>query len=403
VTLTDQEIMARAADPESDLVERKESLGGDSKDRIRQAICAFANDLPDHREPGVIFVGLKDDGTPSGLPVDDQLLRTLSEIRDEGKILPIPSMEVREVALSGRQVAVVVVHPSFDPPMRLDGVCWIRVGPRRAKATPEEEMRLSEKRRGRDLPFEIRPFTSASIDDLNTFYFQESYLPRAFAPEVIQANNRTLLEQLQATKFVGEGGFPTPAGLLVIGREPESHIGGGYIQFLRFQGTEVSDQILDEKRVTGRLEEQVKRIEEILDTHNRTRVFITGAPRERRNSDYPLDALKQLIRNAVTHRTYEGTNAPTRVSWFDDRVEIINPGGPYGQVSIERFGEYGLTDYRNRTIAEAMRVLGFIQRYGVGIKTARDTLAANGSPPLELEPTPTFVRVTVRKRLTTSE
>ena len=60
--MTDQELEILLKSVESDVVERKESLGGDARDTVRQAICAFANDLPDHRTPGLVFVGAKDDG-----------------------------------------------------------------------------------------------------------------------------------------------------------------------------------------------------------------------------------------------------------------------------------------------------------------------------------------------------
>ena len=71
---SDRELEAMMADLESDLVERKESLRGDSAARIREAVCAFANDLPDHRRPGVVFVGADDAGDPTGLDITDQLL-----------------------------------------------------------------------------------------------------------------------------------------------------------------------------------------------------------------------------------------------------------------------------------------------------------------------------------------
>ncbi len=62
---TDEQLEALLADIESDLAERKESWRGEATDTGRQAACAFANDLPDHRKPGVLFVGTRDDGTPS--------------------------------------------------------------------------------------------------------------------------------------------------------------------------------------------------------------------------------------------------------------------------------------------------------------------------------------------------
>jgi ATP-dependent DNA helicase RecG len=60
-------------DLESELVERKESFKTVSE-RVREAVCAFANDLPDHRRAGIVFIGAKDDGVPSGLAITDDLL-----------------------------------------------------------------------------------------------------------------------------------------------------------------------------------------------------------------------------------------------------------------------------------------------------------------------------------------
>ena len=107
-----------------------------------------------------------------------------------------------------------------------------------------------------------------------------------------------------------------------------------------------------------------------LSAHNRTRVDLTSGPVEQRSQPYPLSALQQLVRNAVLHRTYEATNAPVRIYWYDDRIEITSPGGVFGIVRPENFGKPGVTDYRNPDLAEAMRVLGFVQHFGVGIPTA---------------------------------
>lgn len=85
---SDSELEALLNDLESDLAERKESWKGDAPERCRQAICGFANDLPNRRKPGVLFIGIKDDGTPSGLAITDELLLTLASIKNEGKTVP---------------------------------------------------------------------------------------------------------------------------------------------------------------------------------------------------------------------------------------------------------------------------------------------------------------------------
>jgi ATP-dependent DNA helicase RecG len=79
-------------------------------------------------------------------------------------------------------------------------------------------------------------------------------------------------------------------------------------------------------------------------------------------------------------------------------VEILSPGGPYGLVTKETFGKPGVTDYRNPILAEAMKTLGFVQRFGVGIATANRALAANGNPPIGWQIDDRFVLGVVRKR-----
>jgi ATP-dependent DNA helicase RecG len=86
------------------------------------------------------------------------------------------------------------------------------------------------------------------------------------------------------------------------------------------------------------------------------------------------------------------------VDWFDDRIEIINPGGPFGAVTRENFGQPGITDYRNPNLADAMKVMGFVQRFGIGIQTAKSELSRNGNPDVEFRVEPTVILATVRRR-----
>jgi ATP-dependent DNA helicase RecG len=189
---------------------------------------------------------------------------------------------------------------------------------------------------------------------------------------------------------------PTVLGVLVLSQRTRDFFPGAYIQFLRFAGTSLADPITDELVIDGALDDVLRRIDEKMLSHNRSTIDFTSGPREVRQEAYPLTALQQLVRNAVLHRTYESTNAPVRVSWYDDRIEFINPGGPYGTVTVESFGTPGLTDYRNPNLAEAMRVLGYIQRFGAGIPIARRALAENGNPPPEFTVLPTHITATVR-------
>lgn len=121
-----------------------------------------------------------------------------------------------------------------------------------------------------------------------------------------------------------------------------------------------------------------------------------SADREVRKSGYPVPALQQLIRNAIMHRSFETTNVPTRITWYQDRVEIQSPGGPFGQVTRENFGRPGNTDYGNPNLADAMKTLGYVQRSGVGISTANALLAEAGLPVPEFHVEDSHVLAVVR-------
>jgi ATP-dependent DNA helicase RecG len=379
---SDEDFERLLAEGESDLVERKESLKGDAPTTVREAVCSFANDLPDHKTAGVVFVGVKDDGSPSGLAVTDELLRQLADIKTDGNIVPPPTLTVGKRTLRGCEVAVVSVEPSDSTPVRYKGRIHIRIGPRRGTASAQDERILSEKRRHRDRPFDLQPIPSARVGDLNRRLFEDEYLPTAFASDVLAANDRSYEQRLAATKMIMSAEDPTPTilGVLVLGIRTRDFLPGAYIQFLRIAGADPADSIADELVIDGTIGEVLRRIDEKMISHNRVAVDFTSGPVEARQQPYPLVALQQLVRNAVLHRAYEATNAPVHVYWFDDRVEITSPGGPYGAVTIESFGEPGLVDYRNPNLAEALHVLGYVQRYGFGIPTARRELKQNGNP-----------------------
>ena len=394
----DDAVLARlASGGESARVEFKERLAGDALRQIEEAVCAFANDLGSIGEPGVVIVGLRDDGTPAGIDVTDRLLRTLTDIRSNGNVLPPPMLLVEKRVLGGTDAAVVTVAPSDSLPVRYRGRIHVRSGPRRGLATAQEERVLNERRRFADRPFDLRPISSATIADLHRRRFEDEYLPNAVAPDVLAANDRSYEQRLAATKMIASADDerPTVLGLLTLGKQPRDFIGGSWVQFLRVGGRELSDDIVDAETIDGPISDIVRRLEEKLSSHNRRRVDFVGIDRERRSHLYPPGALQQLFRNAVMHRTYDGTNAPVRVTWFDDRIEIQSPGGPYGNVTAENFGRPGVVDYRNPNLAEAMRSLGYVQRFGAGIGTAQRLLREASHPEARFDVDAAHVLVTV--------
>ncbi len=105
--MTIEEIKKLIQSDESDRIERTISIN--NTDKFSEAVCAFANDMPHHRKPGYLLIGVKDDGTLSGLKVTDKLLKNMGSLRSEGNILPPPVIKVQKFTFKDGDVAVVEV------------------------------------------------------------------------------------------------------------------------------------------------------------------------------------------------------------------------------------------------------------------------------------------------------
>lgn len=392
--LTLDELNTLLTDLESDRVERTRSTT--DTDKFAQAVCAFANDFPSHRVPGYLLLGVNNNGTLSGLQVTDQLLIELGALRSAGNIQPLPAITVAKFALPGGEVAVVEVSPSDLPPVRYKGRVWIRVGPRKAVASEQEERILSERRVSYARSFDASPCPDAELSDLALGMF-DAYRREAVAGEAITANHRTIEEQLASLRFCDlKRNCPTMAGLLLFGKNPRFFLPGAYIQYLRLPGTSLTELPADQAEISGDLLSVLRE----LDTRLKAFVGATLKPvtalREKLLPNYPEWAVRELLMNAVMHRDYQ-SNTPIRFYWFEDRIEIQSPGGLYGEVTPATISRRN--SYRNPVIAEAMKALGYVNRFGYGVQRAQALLAENGNPPPEFVfEDPHAVLVIIRKR-----
>jgi ATP-dependent DNA helicase RecG len=306
----------------------------------------------------------------------------------------LPSLNVAKFSLPGGDIAVVEVLPSDLPPVRYKGRVCIRVGPRKAIANQQEERILTEKRIAHARTFDALPCFGSSMDALATDIFQNTYLSQAVAPEVIAENDRDLATQLGSLRFYDLGRqCPTNAGILLFGKNPLQWLPGAYVQFLRLEGSSLTGEVLAEKSLSGDLLTVLRELESLVDLHIESRPVTVSALRERLAVNYPRVALRELLMNAVLHRSYESTT-PIRFYWFSDRVEIQSPGGLYGEASPENFPNQN--SYRNPVLAEAMKALGFVNRFGRGVLRAQEALKQNGSGPAEFQFDAKYVLAVIR-------
>lgn len=386
------EVIKKIREGESDLLELKQSMA--DGDKIREAICSFANDLPNHKKPGYVLIGVADNGQILGVPDPKKALHTLADYRDSGNILPVPHIVTGHVVVEGKTVVHVEVFPSDAPPVRFDGRVCVRIGPRRGHATAEEERRLTERAVASHHSFDRRPCLGSNASDLLVDLFKSEYLPAVVSHTIIAENQRAVEEQLASLRlFDLRVGVPTNAGVLLLGKDPLQFIGGAYIQFVRFEGNSLTDIVQDQKALTGNLMTQLRQLDNLLPLQIRTPRSPGNALQHEEHPDYPLMAIRELALNAVMHRTYEGTNAPVRINWFADRLEIQSPGGLFGHVTKDNYRS--TSDYRNPVIAEGMKALGYVEKFGTGISRAQSALKANGNREAQFTFEETHVLVTI--------
>jgi ATP-dependent DNA helicase RecG len=380
--MTEEKVLSLMADMESDWIERTTSI---KEDKLGPAVCALSNDYPNHKKEGYILLGVKDNGQLAGMSWTDHELQAIGSVKTNGNILPPPSIVVSPVfKFRDGDVVVITVRPSHYPPVRYDGRCWIRIGPRRGKATIEEEKLLTERRASYAKSYDLAPALGSTLSDINLELFKNQYLPFAIDEETLIENKRKVELQLSSLRFYdNKFECPTNAGILLFGLNPVFFLPGAYIQYVKFAGKEMTSQVEFEKTISGALISELISLDEFIKSNIiKTRPVQKDRFQEFTLRNYSYWALRELIMNAIMHRSYE-SNAPIYIYEFSNRIEIVNPGGLFGEVTAKNFPH--ASDYRNVVLAEAMKILGYVNRFNYGVKRAIDELRKNGNKEPEFD------------------
>ncbi len=398
MAMTEAELRKLILAFEDERVERTRAF--DKADKMGQAICAFANDISGSGEAGYLLLGVENDGRISGRRIDDERWASLGGLKTDGNILPPPAMSMEKFSLAEGDVIAIKVFPSSYPPIRYNGDAWIRIGPRKSKAR-EEDIRILNDRRAR---FGVRdeelPCERAKFSDLDANLFKAFYLPKAIDAQIIESDDRTTVEQMAALRFYSlEKNCPTNLGVLLFAKYPERFIPSAYVQYVKFSGVDNAGDILQENAFRGPLVRVVQDLDVFVKTGPAaTRPVLATAMREDPVSRYSAWALREFLMNAIIHRDYFLGTAPIKFyEYKKNRIEISNPGGLYGRAKPDNFPF--VNDYRNPMLAEAMKVLGMVNKYNRGIAKANRELEKNGNPAAQFDVNKlTEFRVTIMAR-----
>lgn len=306
IKMTTQELLALIRFGEADRVEMTRSTT--DTDKFREAICSFSNDMGGRKLPGYLIVGVDERDPAFRLAVTDTLLQQFASYRSDGAIMPLPVMNVSKQPHpdGGGELLIVEVHPHDLPPVRYKGRTHIRIGPRKDTASEAEERVLIERRAANFLTFDAAPCPEGDLARLDLETFRQTYRPQAVAEEVIAENHRSLAEQLAALRFYNlKRNCPTNAGMLVFAFDPLDVFPGAKIQFVQFDGPTLADDVLAEKSFTGNLVTVLGELDAFLKGRFTQRPVAISELREQLVFDYPPEAVRELLMNAVLHRDYQ--------------------------------------------------------------------------------------------------
>ncbi|HLU09184.1 MAG TPA: ATP-binding protein [Oceanobacillus sp.] len=291
----------------------------------------------------------------------DRLIQASLSI-DPPLIIPMP----RALRLNDRPVVVAQIPPGMPHVYSLDGRYLIRSGTDNSPLKPRELRRLMIERG--EVSFETDIARGASLDDLDwervrAYVAGLGGIPDSGA-ETLLLRRGCLTEQDGRLR-------PTNAGILLFGKDPQSFLRGAEITAARFAGETMGDTFTKQD-ITGNLPEQLRRAETFLIDNLRRGVHIGKSMARAESLEYPLEAARELVVNAVAHRDYSITGDGIRLFIFRDRMEVISPGGLPGPVTIDNIKEERFS--RNPIIVQILSDLGYIERLGYGVDRVYDLM-----------------------------
>jgi ATP-dependent DNA helicase RecG len=332
--------------------------GNAASDDIATALAAMANS-----QGGTLLIGVDDDDDgqqPLITGVDDaqhtieKVLQAAISLNPK-LVMPLPAV----VNVVEKRVVVAKVADGLPHIYAAGGRYVQRKGAANLGLTlPELHQLLIE--RG-VVNFEMETAIGATIEDIDWGKVQ-NYTEQldGFGGQTAQ---EVLLKRRCLTRL-GDELYPTNAGILLFGREPQYFVHSAEITAARFAGETMSD-IFTRQDIIGTLPEQIRRAETFLIDNLRKGVRLMRLMARREQLEYPMGAARELVVNAVAHRDYSIKGDGIRMFLFKDHMEVSSPGGLPGPVTVENIREERFS--RNPVIVQVLSDMGYIERLGYGV------------------------------------
>ncbi len=281
-------------------------------------------------------------------------------------VLVLPMPLVRTAA--GSKVVVVSVPDGLPNVYNIQGRYLVREG---RHNTPFSARALRELLVARGvLQFESRVPVDADLDDLDVEQI-EAYLAHLNRP---QTDWGQFLLQRGCLAKEGDQLCPTYAALLLFGKNPQRWLPNASILAAHFPGISFSDEFIKQD-ISGTLPQQLRKAETFLQDNVHAVVRMVGLSRQE-SPEYPYNAVRELLVNAVAHRDYNQQGDNIHLYLYSDRLEVHSPGELPGPVNLENLLKARFS--RNPVIAQVLSDLGFVERLGYGLNRVVTVMRQNG-------------------------
>jgi len=372
------------AEGESQTTEFKESLDREAL----ETVTAFAN-----TKGGTLLIGVHDDGTVRGITLGKETLREwANHIAQATHLHP----QIGSLSYEGKTIAIVEVPESPLKPVPCRGRYFKRVGKSNRQMTDDDLTRAVLDKVGKTWDEVVEP--RATLDDLDPEQLRRFRIlcnQKGRRPIPPDEDDATVLEKLG---LLHEGQLLRSA-VLLFGKEPQRFYPSALVKIGRFRSPTF---IVDDREVYGTLFDQVNGIIGYFRGHLQTRFEFRGEPAREVIWEYPLEALREAIINAICHRDYLDTGH-TQVRWCDDHLVFLNPGGLPPPLRLEDLKRPHRSVPRNRKVAEMFFYAGWIEQWGRGIQKMLDECAAAGLPEPDFEESQGALWLMFRKDILTEE
>jgi len=342
---------------------------------LAKTIVAFANDAG-----GEIYIGIKNSPREIVGILEDELVSMEEQISNiiYDRCYPAVMPEISFVTVDNKSLIRVIVFRGSTPPYylkekgKLQGT-YIRVGS--SNRLGDEAIIAELERRKRNITFDSELVMEKPVSDLQIENFKAIYQEKTG-----EKLNAQALKKLELTKEMQGIHYPTNALVLFSDDELRNALFPfAKVECARFKGTQ-SEEFIDQKSLISNIATQAEDAYNFILRHINKGATVEGVYTVSR-WEYPLKAVREVIRNAVVHRDYSLTGKDVKVAVYDDMIEITSPGLLPPSIDYAAM-EARQSDARNKVIAPVFKRLGIIDQWGNGLKLVAEELKAY--PEIEL-------------------